>query len=392
MMTTTSGVQPVSPASSVHLDHLDGLRCIACLCVMLTHTFAIAYTPFLPAMTQWAMFARFSVDLFIVLSGYCLMFPVLRRNGELRGGALEFYKRRARRILPPYYVALGLSLFLIWALIGQPTGNCWDAALPVTARNLTAHLLLIQNVYGGSKINAPLWTVSVEWWIYFLFPVLVFFWRSLGATVMTMSTIVLSYFCYFALAHTKLSGLTCHYVGLFTLGMLSAAVSQGQGPKWLPAKESRHWLLLAIVPIAVNIALRLRYGQVWANNNLGLVDFISGIGSACLLVVVAQNLHAPSRILREALSRRPLVALGKFAYSVYLIHFPLLQVIWQYGISHLHVGKPIALAALVVIGCPVTVGLCYLFHLVFELPFMANFRNEKPVQVAPGAVLVPTSH
>jgi len=320
------------------------------------------------------------------------MLPVLRRNGELRGGAIEFYKRRAKRILPPYYAALALSLLLIWTLIGKPTGSSWDAALPVTFRNLVTHLLMLQNVYGGSKINAPLWTVSVEWWIYFLFPALLLVWRRIGATAMTVSTLILSYACYFAIAHTKFAGLTCHYVGLFALGMLSAAVSQGQGPKWLPERNSRIWLFLAAVPTLGNIALRLRFGQEWANVHLWMVDFISGIGAACLLVVISQNLAGPSRVLREALSRRPLVTLGTFAYSVYLVHFPMLQVIWQYGISHLHTGKPMGLAILVAVGCPIALGLCYLFHLAFELPFMALRRSEKPALATQNTLLAPASN
>ena len=391
MAAAACGVESVSSESTGHLNYLDGLRCLAALCVMLTHTFSIIYTPFLKAMVPWAMFARFSVDLFIVLSGFCLMLPVLRRNGEIRNGAIGFFKRRARRILPPYYGALALSLLLIWTLIGKPTGSSWDAALPVTSGNLATHLLLLQNVYGGCKINAPMWTVSVEWWIYFLFPALVYLWLRFGATVVTVSTLVVSYTCYFALAHTKLAGLTCHYVGLFALGMFSVAIVEGKGPKWLPVRESRSWILLAAIPIISNIVLRLHFGQGWANSNIGLVDFISGIGSASLLVVISQNVEGPSRVMREALSSRPLVALGTFAYSIYLMHFPLLQVIWQYGISHLHMSKPIALTALVAIGCPIAIGLCYLFHLTFELPFMVTRHSTKRAQVVQTGVLAPVS-
>jgi len=39
--------------------------------------------------------AHFAVDLFIVISGFCLFLPVVRAAGELRGGASMFFQRRA---------------------------------------------------------------------------------------------------------------------------------------------------------------------------------------------------------------------------------------------------------------------------------------------------------
>jgi len=41
---------------------------------------------------------HFSVDFFIVLSGFCLMLPVVRSH-QLNGGAWKFYKKRLRRIV-----------------------------------------------------------------------------------------------------------------------------------------------------------------------------------------------------------------------------------------------------------------------------------------------------
>ncbi len=41
----------------------------------------------------------------------------------LRGGAAAFFKKRARRILPAYYLGLALSLLLDSFLIGKKTGD-----------------------------------------------------------------------------------------------------------------------------------------------------------------------------------------------------------------------------------------------------------------------------
>src|SRR5436853_35532 len=74
-------------------------------------------------LTGWLYFGHFGVVVFIVLSGFCLMLPVVRGDGTLRGGIAAFFKRRTLRIVPPYYVAIGLSLLLIVTLIGNQTGT-----------------------------------------------------------------------------------------------------------------------------------------------------------------------------------------------------------------------------------------------------------------------------
>ena len=61
----------------------------------------------LPEILTWG---THGVDLFIVISGFCLMIPVLRSEGRLNVG--QFYGRRATRILPAYYVALAIAAAL----------------------------------------------------------------------------------------------------------------------------------------------------------------------------------------------------------------------------------------------------------------------------------------
>ena len=48
------------------------------------------------------------VSLFLVLSGFCLYLPVVRGGGRLRAG--RFFRRRATRLLPAYYVSLAAVL------------------------------------------------------------------------------------------------------------------------------------------------------------------------------------------------------------------------------------------------------------------------------------------
>src|SRR5688572_23981724 len=121
-------------AARPHLAHIDGLRALAALVVFVNHAYAQVWNPgrgqfpdgvFSP-FTYSLVAGHLCVTVFIVISGFCLALPVVATDGELRGGALAFFKRRARRILPPYYGAVALCLALIYTVIGDKTGTLWD--------------------------------------------------------------------------------------------------------------------------------------------------------------------------------------------------------------------------------------------------------------------------
>src|SRR6185369_12057746 len=73
-----------------------------------------------------------------------------------------------------YYVALFLSLALIGLTpaLQVQQNTAWGTKIPVTAGAILAHLLLIHNVLPDwiFKIDGPMWSVAIEWQIYFLFP------------------------------------------------------------------------------------------------------------------------------------------------------------------------------------------------------------------------------
>src|SRR4051812_26575815 len=102
----------------VHLAYLDGLRGALALYVVVHHCWirgGLVARPGLEGLaTNWMLYGHLAVNFFIVLSGFCLMIPVARTQ-RLAGGVLDFYARRARRILPPYYAILLIGLVLVVA-------------------------------------------------------------------------------------------------------------------------------------------------------------------------------------------------------------------------------------------------------------------------------------
>lgn len=175
-------VRSPRPAPRVRLDYLDGLRGIAALYVVFHH--ALMEIDFhldgagLPSGVAHAvgglLYGQIGVDIFIVLSGYCLMLPIARSdNGALRGGLGAYFVRRARRILPPYFAVLAacLALLRLFPWLIHASSVRWPGNRdPFSPFHLLSHVLLIHNWDRDAAvaIDYPMWSVASEWQIYFL--------------------------------------------------------------------------------------------------------------------------------------------------------------------------------------------------------------------------------
>src|SRR6266566_9604795 len=69
-----------------------------------------------PSWLGWLMYGRLPVVFFLALSGFSLAISPAR-NGWQLGGVVRFLRRRAWRILPPYWAALALSLIVAWLVV-----------------------------------------------------------------------------------------------------------------------------------------------------------------------------------------------------------------------------------------------------------------------------------
>ena len=282
-------------AKSRRLDHVDGLRAVAAVYVVIHHILLYMNDKLQlgrgSRVTNLFGFGHFAVDVFIVLSGFCLMLPVIRNQGTISGGAFRFFRKRARRILPPYFSVVGLSLLLIWLLIGTPTGSQWDNCLPVTVSGFLAHLFLIQDLFGATshKINYCLWSISVEWRIYFLFPFLVTCWNRFGALLTVAGSAFISFILLIPLGYTffdtSAGGVCLHFYGLFSFGMLAAGIGYSEEPRFVRWRERLPWALLFVVMAGAALASNKGYVDgvrlPWQ-----VQDLFVGLGTLCLLVAI----------------------------------------------------------------------------------------------------------
>lgn len=389
--------QEVDQAKRLHLDFLDGIRALAALYVVACH-----YQSSLHAVsgiekfaTLWLKAGHQAVDVFIVLSGFCLIIPVAR-TGHLKGGAGRFYARRYRRILPPYYASIILS-FLIPALALQ-TGHPFAHLTP---KIMLTNLLLLQDVCANNTVNPVLWSVALECKIYLFFPLLVWILRKKGPVPTLAASALLGYGLAFAFSSRGVSLGEAYpwYLFLFTAGMTSGWLAfkpapVGEAPGFVPRSGQLRKDALALMLtgmgaiLMVALLLRLHFVMPGAYRHMPLIDGGLGIVTAALLLVLTLR-HQAVLWLSRLLNLRPLVYIGAFAYSIYLIHVPLQTVQFHlFGNGPFH-SVAVNHLLMLIMGMPLIVGFAYLFFLAFERPFLNTRRRETLLETAHAAAISP---
>jgi peptidoglycan/LPS O-acetylase OafA/YrhL len=380
----------------LRLDYLDGLRALAALYVVAFHAFGFVDKN---ALSVWGhlagrvlAFGHDAVAVFIVLSGYCLMLPAARaRDGSLGRGTADYFARRAWRILPPYYATLALSLAVIAAVpaLQAPTGTVWDDSNPAFSTGaLLTHLLLVHNVFPEwvHRIDGPLWSVATEWQIYFFFPLMLLpLWRRTGAAGALAVAVPLGYAPLFVVPAPAATAIPW-YLGCFTLGMVAAGIGFADRPLERFLRGSVPWGLLAGGLAAFCGVAGLVFARIWFRHQ-PVTDAIVALTTATLLVHCTAHASGAAAGRKPAallfLGSRPMVAVGRFSYSLYLIHLPVLALCFI-AQRTLPVSQEAHLAVMLAAGGALSIGAAYAFFLAVErhcLVFRARDSRRVPAPV-----------
>ncbi len=387
----------------IRLGYLDGLRGLAALYVLLYHELTIslpneAEPLSAPMRALRAVFGygHFAVCVFIVLSGFSLMLPVVQSGAlHLPHGFRPYLRRRVRRLFPPYYAALALSIIAVLAATHIPgsgsTDESYDAAL--RPGSIVSHVLLIHNwdfdwVY---RINGPMWSVATEWQIYFLFPlVLLPLWRRIGG----LATVILAWSISFALDlglsdEGDLSWAAPWFVGSFALGMWGATSMLPVAHR-RPRPTATMWGCVAVLALGCVVAI-VAIEARWQPSipDLFVSLFAMGLIMVCATRVTPET--ASPNGLAAAFASRPLVLLGGISYSLYLLQHPLLR-LTESVLGELPFSYEQLLLLQLVVGTPLVLAASWLFAEIFELPFTTGghvvpavrrrLRQESTVQPA----------
>jgi peptidoglycan/LPS O-acetylase OafA/YrhL len=295
---------------------LDGLRALAVMTVMAFH---LGWS-FVPG-------GAFGVSLFFTLSGYLITQVMLADHDRVGKVDLKrFWTRRLRRLVPGSIVCLiAVTVVALFGLLeGDRLRGDLFAALGYSAnwRFATAGTTYAELFESTPSPVLHFWSLAIEEQFYIIFPLLMVVllrWRKLlvptlalltGASVAAMVLTSSRNLAYYG-THTRAAELL--------IGALLALVIPVS--KQLSTAVQKIVATLGVVAFVafVYIATNAHTSDAWLYQG-GL----SGFSLISSVLIIAVLVPGPLRLL---MSSRPMVAIGRITYSLYLFHWPVFVVL-----------------------------------------------------------------
>jgi peptidoglycan/LPS O-acetylase OafA/YrhL len=298
---------------------IQGLRALAVSMVVLYHLY--------PSLVPGG-FA--GVDVFFVISGFLITGHLWRgyqRDGRVR--LLDFWGRRARRLVPA--AALVLSVTWVVARLTLPPSRLADTAGQIRASALyfqnwqLAHQAVDYLTSGEAATPVQhFWSLSVEEQFYLVWPLLFVVAALAGSRhrrvvlaglVVTVTAASLAYSVY----ETRVDRAAAYFITTTRMWELGAGGVLALLPRRVHRLLGRPgWLGWAGLAAVLGSAFALR-GTSAFPGALALLP----VGGAVMLIAGGSDpgRYGPARLM----SARPMVFLGGISYSLYLWHWPMIN-------------------------------------------------------------------
>lgn len=259
------------------------------------------------------------VDVFFVISGFLM--AILYQEGEPR----KFYERRARRLLPAYFATVVVT-FIVVFLIVLPVENSQVVEQVRYAGVFASNIeLWFQYSYFSRYAFTPLlhlWSLGVEIQFYLLVPVIYWLGRKHRwvLPVLLVSTLIACFFITMISPKTSFVLMPLR-IWQFLIGWIIAQHYTNAGEviprRWNGVLGAASLIVLLAIPLMPVNPSSLNF----VSGHPGLMALV-----ACLATGGVLAFSIPS-IIKSSVVGRGLELLGRYSYSIYLVHFPVLVLV-----------------------------------------------------------------
>jgi len=319
-------------------------------------------------------FGYIGVFLFFVISGFCIHLQWARAKAagvepEIRFGA--FWKRRIRRLYPPYIITLLLFLLLMASTVGLNITH-------FVVYDLGMHLLMLHNLdpHTCYSINGVFWTLAVEEQLYLAYFLLLFI-RVRWGWAVTIAVCLFARLAWMGLSHIvwlktgfgiPVPEAAASHWFTWALGALGVEVMFGLTTLRGWSRDLRLATVLIVAASALSTYLPyIPKDTLVHNTSWFVIHPLWGLG---FFIVVNRMVLAEQSWLRQA-TLPSLVSvfstLGIFSYSIYLTHELVIMQSWQWTNP-----RWLQLVNVFVFVVPATIIFAWVFFWFCEKPFMTN--------------------
>ncbi|HEX6889851.1 MAG TPA: acyltransferase [Chryseolinea sp.] len=390
--------------SNRYLTTLTPLRGIAALLVVIFHS-NLMVMPFMPpGYTSFVSGGWLWVDFFFVLSGF-IIFYVYGKNFEAsvpRNAYWKYIGARFARVYPLHFFTL------IWCtvctIIINSLANGMDPffASIFDLNAVPASLLMLQSVhlFDMTPLNTPSWSLSTEWWVYMLFPFLVPLFVRSSSSVKVIAFILTAGVYVFVRFVINPMGFTGEGTGptinvTFDFGLLRCLAGFLLGMLIYVLYKSRFGYNVLKRDLTFLIVSIFIIGGL----HFGFDEFLILSLFPVLILCASYN----DTGVKSFFDLRPLQRLGDWSFSIYMVHVPLIFLLWIYQLKKnpaqfadfikLAQSPPdYSTGVVVCIGLVVlTLSIAALTYRYVEVPARnyLNLRFSKPKDKTPAVLEVP---
>lgn len=293
-------------------EALDGWRGIAALAIAFYHA---PFAHGLRDLAGWKNFELF-VDFFFVLSGFVICHAWGRRLDGL-GAARDFASRRFWRIWPLHFAVLmafvgieivkaGAGAVMTLPLDDKPfsESRSWGA--------LISNIVMMQalNLHGTTTWNGPAWSISVEFWTYLIFAGAMLAFRARAGlafvALAALGALGVAHFSPIALFATHDFGLFRAIYGFFLGAAAYRLFASGRF-------EAGGGLGTEIAAIVLMIAFISSTGP-------NASSLLAPLVFAGVILIFARREGEARGMMTRLLESAPIQSLGRWSYSIYLVH------------------------------------------------------------------------
>lgn len=383
---------PTTSPESRRLRGIDALRGVAAMGVVLYHAVEQGKHVLPNNLAEYPVrlvqfgssFGYIGVFLFFVISGFCIHLQWARTKAaglepDIRFG--PFWKRRIRRLYPPYVIALLLYLLLTaWTIGLNPTHFLFY--------DIGMHLLMLHNLDPNTcyTINGVFWTLAIEEQLYLAYFLLLFLRIRWGWGV-TIAVCLLARLAWMGFSHVVWlktgwgipvpEAAAAHW---FTWALGALGVEVMVGLVRLRGWSRNLWLaaLLIAGASALSSYLPVISKDTWLHDaGWFLIHPLWGLG---FFILVNRVVLAEQGWLRHA--RLPslvsiFATLGIFSYSIYLTHELVIMQSWRWiNPARLQIEN------VFLVTIPATILFAWVFFWFCEKPFMTRHapQPQKPMR------------
>lgn len=327
---------------SIYFSSLTPLRGVAALLVVLFHC-QIFIAPLMD--THLSLFVDkcwIWVDFFFVLSGFILthVYGETFEEGVKRPAYWKYLRARFARVYPLHFFTLLWALAAGTMILAGPAENPkWTSLFHqiFDIRGFPACVFLVQamHLFATPPMNPPSWSLSAEWWMYWLFPLMMPFLVASGGRMQKMMGLL------------GPGGRARRFIwlliiaGLYTFVRYRLASRFGQPiSQWQPStlNTNNDYAFPRCVAGFMLGMVTYRWFQLGAGRRLLQRDVLFWIIMLALLLSLHFDVNElltvalfPVLILaaayngsaaRRLLSSRPAQRLGDWSFSIYMVHMP----------------------------------------------------------------------